>query len=131
MGVMDLFGILFVLAVLAMVLLSTGFWIWMIVDCAVHEPRGRNKLDRIGLIVLTHCVGAAIYFFGRRRKRIVEAAKSKAGGAPAIPLQPHVGTAGRGASRMRYLAWVLLCLYAQVTPSPRIDPGVVRESIRQ
>lgn len=55
-------------------LLGTAFWIWMIVDCATNEPSGdNNKVVWILVIVLTHLVGAAIYFFVRRpeRKRLV------------------------------------------------------------
>ncbi len=72
-------------------LADLAFWIWMIVDCTVHEPRGAsNRPAWIVLIVLTHCVGAAIYFFARRPKRKIEAVMSKAGGAPTSSI-------GRGA----------------------------------
>ena len=53
---------------------GTIFWIWMIVDCATNEPDTNNeKLMWILIIVLTHLIGAAIYFFARRptRKRLV------------------------------------------------------------
>lgn len=55
-------------------ILGTIFWIWMIVDCATNEPsQGNDKIIWILVIVFTHLVGAAIYFFVRRpeRKRIV------------------------------------------------------------
>lgn len=56
------------------IILGTVFWIWMIVDCATNEPAGdNNKIVWILVIVLTHLLGAAIYFFVRRpeRKRLV------------------------------------------------------------
>ena len=55
-------------------ILGTIFWIWMIVDCAINEPsEGNDKVVWILIIVLTHVIGAAIYFFVRRpeRKRVV------------------------------------------------------------
>lgn len=55
-------------------ILGTIFWIWMIVDCATNEPaEGNDKVIWILVIVLTHFIGAAIYYFVRRpeRKRIV------------------------------------------------------------
>lgn len=55
-------------------ILGSIFWIWMIVDCATNEPAQSNdKIVWILVIVFTHFVGAAIYYFVRRpeRKRIV------------------------------------------------------------
>ncbi|HEX7735855.1 MAG TPA: PLD nuclease N-terminal domain-containing protein [Ktedonobacteraceae bacterium] len=49
---------------------GTVFWIWMIVDCARNEPDNSNdKIVWILVIVLTHLVGALIYFFVRRPTR--------------------------------------------------------------
>lgn len=49
------------------------FWIWMIVDCATHEPsEGNDKVVWILIIVLTHIIGALIYYFIRRPRRIQE-----------------------------------------------------------
>ncbi len=53
---------------------GTMFWIWMIVDCATNEPsESQDKIMWILIIVLTHFIGACIYFFVRRpaRKRMV------------------------------------------------------------
>jgi prolipoprotein diacylglyceryltransferase len=51
-------------------ILGTIFWIWMIVDCATKEPaEGNDKIVWILIILLTHVVGAAIYFFVRRPER--------------------------------------------------------------
>jgi hypothetical protein len=47
------------------------FWIWMIIDCATREPaEGNERLIWILIIVLAHWIGALIYFFVRRPKRI-------------------------------------------------------------
>lgn len=52
-------------------ILGTIFWIWMIVDCATNEPsEGQDKLVWILVIVLTHLIGAAVYFFVRRPVRL-------------------------------------------------------------
>ena len=88
MHVLGLLIILFTLSAVAMGILSTGFWIWMIVDCAVNEPsKGSNKVVWVLIIVFTHVIGALIYFFARRPKRVIEAVMSKAGGAPTSPLK--------------------------------------------
>jgi len=52
---------------------GTIFWIWTIVDCATKEPSGSNdKIVWILIIVLTHWIGALIYFLVRRPQRIRE-----------------------------------------------------------
>ena len=54
--------------------LGTIFWVWMLVDCATKEPdEGNSKVVWILIIVFTHLVGAAIYFFVRRLQRVAEA----------------------------------------------------------
>ena len=61
-------GLLFiVLGVLA--LAGFIFWIWMLVDCATKEPEGNDKLVWILIIILTHVIGALIYFLVSRPKR--------------------------------------------------------------
>ena len=50
--------------------LGTIFWIWMIIDCATKEAsEGNERLVWIIIIVFTHLIGAAIYFFVRRPTR--------------------------------------------------------------
>jgi phosphotransferase system glucose/maltose/N-acetylglucosamine-specific IIC component len=50
---------------------SFGFWIWMLIDCITNEPNeGNDKLIWILVIVFTHFIGAAIYYFVRRPERI-------------------------------------------------------------
>jgi hypothetical protein len=65
-----IFELLFVLFFMFISLLGTIFWIWMIVDCATKEPSGTDKIVWIIIIVLTHFLGALIYFIFRRPERI-------------------------------------------------------------
>ena len=52
-------------------ILGTILWIWMLIDCATKESKeGNTKLIWIIIIVFTSYIGAAIYYFVRRRKRI-------------------------------------------------------------
>jgi hypothetical protein len=54
-------------------LVGTVLWIWMLVDCAINEPNeGNDKVVWVIIILLTHMVGALLYFFIRRPKRIME-----------------------------------------------------------
>jgi prolipoprotein diacylglyceryltransferase len=54
-----------------MALFGTIFWIWTIVDCATNEPaEGNDKVMWLVIIVLTHLIGAAIYYFARRPERM-------------------------------------------------------------
>ena len=56
-------------------ILGTIFWLWMLVDCATEEPdEGNNKVVWSIIIVFTHLIGAALYFFVRRPRRRAEAA---------------------------------------------------------
>lgn len=61
------------LVALAISLLGTIFWIWMIVDCATKESsEGNDKVIWILIILFTHIIGALIYFFARRPTRIAQ-----------------------------------------------------------
>lgn len=67
------FGVIAVVAV-ALGVLGTAFWVWMLVDCATNEPdEGNNKIVWTIIIVFTHLIGAALYFFVRRPRRRAEA----------------------------------------------------------
>jgi heme/copper-type cytochrome/quinol oxidase subunit 2 len=58
---------------LCLFLLGCAFWIWMIIDCATKEPsEGNDKLVWIVIIVFAHIVGALIYYFVRRPRRIAQ-----------------------------------------------------------
>ena len=62
--------VLFVILVMSVALACMAFWIWMLVDCATKEPSaGNDKVIWILVIVLTHWIGALIYYFVRRPER--------------------------------------------------------------
>lgn len=55
------------------VLAVTVFWFLMLFDCITKEPdTGDNRITWVVLIAVTHWVGAALYFFWRRPRRIAE-----------------------------------------------------------
>ncbi|HEY3135339.1 MAG TPA: PLD nuclease N-terminal domain-containing protein [Blastocatellia bacterium] len=60
------------LLILLVFVVGGGLWVWMIVECATKEPSGSDKIVWILVILLGGCIGAAIYFFVRRPKRIVQ-----------------------------------------------------------
>ena len=61
----------FMLLTIAVGLLATAFWIWMIIDCANNEPNeGNDKIVWTLVIVLTGFIGAVIYYFARRPNRM-------------------------------------------------------------
>ena len=67
----SLIVIFFVLLVVAIAIGGTIFWIWMIIDCVTKEPsEGNEKIAWLLLLLLTHFVGAAIYYVVRRPQRI-------------------------------------------------------------
>jgi hypothetical protein len=52
---------------------GTVFWVIMIIECATKESsQGNTKVIWILIIVLTHWIGALIYYFVRRPQRIAE-----------------------------------------------------------
>ncbi|MFB3897297.1 MAG: PLDc N-terminal domain-containing protein [bacterium] len=66
-----IFMILFFLIFGVIVLLGTAFWIWMLIDCITKETdEGNNRLIWVLVIVLIHLLGAIIYYFVRKQKRI-------------------------------------------------------------
>ena len=71
MDIMVLGTSLLLLGVVAIAILSTLFWLWMIVDCATHEPSGsNNQILWLLLIIFTHLLGAILYYIIRRPQRI-------------------------------------------------------------
>jgi len=73
LGMFGFFELLFGLAFFSLAVIGTIFWIWMLVDCAMKESsQGNDKLIWILVILFTHWIGAAIYFFVRRPQRIRE-----------------------------------------------------------
>ena len=68
-GIIEL---LFLVPLMLIGVLGTVFWIWMIVDCALHESStGNDKIVWILVILFTHLIGALLYFFVRRPRRPV------------------------------------------------------------
>ena len=57
------------LAILLLVVSGTVFWIWMIVECATKD-KDPDRLVWTIIIVFTHVIGAALYFFIRRPVRL-------------------------------------------------------------
>jgi hypothetical protein len=60
------------MCVIGVLSLAMGaFWIWMIIDCLSKEPKDDPDRTMWMLItILLGAVGGAIYYFGRRPKRI-------------------------------------------------------------
>ena len=65
------FALMFICIIPLLVIAASIFWIWMIIDCAVNEPsEGNDKIVWLLVIIFTHFIGAAIYYFVRRPERI-------------------------------------------------------------
>lgn len=56
------------LLIISASLLSTAFWIWMLMDCIRRISGGDNRqMGWLIVVALTHGIGALVYFcFGRR-----------------------------------------------------------------
>ena len=50
--------------------LATIFWIWMLIAAATRERNAADKIVWVLIILLTHVLGAAIYFFVRYAPRM-------------------------------------------------------------
>jgi hypothetical protein len=49
------------------------FWIWTLVECATKEaPVGNTKIVWVIIVAITGIIGALIYYWVRRPKRIAE-----------------------------------------------------------
>lgn len=49
------------------------FWVWVLADCLLKETKeGTEKLVWAIVIVFTFVIGAGIYYFGRRGRRMAE-----------------------------------------------------------
>ena len=68
-------------------LAAIGFWLWMLVDCAMNESdEGNTRLIWVLIILFVHVIGAILYFFFQRRKRLSGGAAP--GSAPPPPARP-------------------------------------------
>ena len=55
-------------------LIATIFWVWMLAECATKESSlGNDKIVWVMIILFTHVLGAALYYFLRRPERKAEA----------------------------------------------------------
>jgi hypothetical protein len=73
LGMAGGFETLLWLGIVGGIVFVTAFWIWMLVDCATMEPnQGTERIAWILVILLTHWIGAVIYFFVRRPQRVQE-----------------------------------------------------------
>lgn len=48
---------------------GTVFWIYVLIDCSTNEPN-QNKMMWIVIVVVTHWIGALVYYFYQRPKRL-------------------------------------------------------------
>ena len=64
-----IFAPLFLIIFFTLFMAVIAFWIWMVVDCAINEPAGNDKIVWLLVIILLHFIGALIYFFARRLTR--------------------------------------------------------------
>jgi hypothetical protein len=70
-------GILFLLALGSVILFTSCFWIWMLIDCVTKEADTGNKVVWVIIILFSHIVGAlAYYFFVRRPRRFAQSLPS-------------------------------------------------------
>lgn len=58
------------ITILLILLVSTVFWIGMLIDCVRNESDPNNRLVWVLIIVLTNAIGALIYLLVRRPQRI-------------------------------------------------------------
>jgi hypothetical protein len=59
------FGFLAGLGMVGIILaiLTSLFWLWMIVDCATSRREGSEKIVWLLVIFFLHFIGALVYFF--------------------------------------------------------------------
>jgi hypothetical protein len=62
--------LLIIIPLLFWALFGGIFWIWMLIDCATKEQNPNDKVVWILIMAVTPLIGAVVYFFVRRRKRI-------------------------------------------------------------
>ncbi len=59
--------ILLILGAIALGILGTIFWIWMVIDCATNKRlRDDQRVVWLLVIIFTHLIGAIIYYFAGR-----------------------------------------------------------------
>ena len=48
---------------LILILVLGIFWVWMLVDCLKRSFKGNDKLVWVLVLLFSHIIGAAIYYF--------------------------------------------------------------------
>lgn len=70
-------------------LLLLAFWVWMAIDCLLHEPPGTSKTAWLLALLLGSWIGALFYFFLQRRERLREGREET--GTAKSPFGPRSG----------------------------------------
>ena|SRR2546421_726806 len=71
---LELIIIPIVLVAILLGVLTTIFWVWMLIDCATNKTlRDNQKIGWILAILFTHLIGAIIYYFVVRTPRLAQA----------------------------------------------------------
>ncbi|MEK6840228.1 MAG: PLDc N-terminal domain-containing protein [Nanoarchaeota archaeon] len=66
---MGIIGLFMVLLFIAIPIVLSIFWVWMIIDCAQRNFKNKNdKIIWILVVVLLHSIGAFIYYIVIKRK---------------------------------------------------------------
>jgi hypothetical protein len=63
------------LLIILLAMIPTALWIWMIIDSALNERSGSEKIVWVLIVLLGGWIGAAIYWIVRRPKRIEQFGK--------------------------------------------------------
>lgn len=71
MGPLGLPELLIILVIIG----GGALWVWMIIDLALNEPSGSDKIVWILIVLLGGCIGAAVYLIVRRPKRLEQFGK--------------------------------------------------------
>jgi cytochrome c biogenesis factor len=56
------------LLVMALIVVSVVFWIWMIIDCAQRKMKDNDKVVWILILIFLGSIGALVYYFVVKRK---------------------------------------------------------------
>lgn len=63
------------LLIILLAMVPTALWIWIIIDSALNEPSGSEKIVWLLIVLLGGWIGAAIYWIVRGPKRIEQFGK--------------------------------------------------------
>lgn len=57
------------LLVMALIVVSVVFWIWMIIDCAQRKMKDNDKVVWILILIFLGSIGALVYYFVVKRNK--------------------------------------------------------------